>query len=146
MHPKIAELLSPYPVISYVPVQWADMDQNQHVNNVIYLKYMEVSRLDFFQKIDFFDFSGKKAGPILAESECKYIFPMSYPDTAWMGSRIKEMSETDFILETLLVSEKHLRISAKNESRIVVYDYAARKKVPMSLDLLESINQLRPGS
>ena len=49
MPPKIAELLSPYPVISHVPVQWADMDQNQHVNNVIYLKYMEVSRLDFFQ-------------------------------------------------------------------------------------------------
>ncbi|MDW3650665.1 MAG: thioesterase family protein [Bacteroidia bacterium] len=142
MNPKIAELLSPYPVISHVPVQWADMDQNQHVNNVIYLKYIEVSRLDFFQKIDFFDFSGKVAGPILAETECKYIYPMSYPDTAWMGSRIKEMTNTDFILETLLVSEKHLRVSAKNESRIVVYDYAQKKKVPMSAEMLEKIQKL----
>lgn len=142
MDAAIAELLSPYPVISKLDVQWADMDRNQHVNNVIYLKYVEVSRLDYFEKIGFMDFSGESPGPILAETECKYIFPMSYPDTAWMGSRIKEIKETEFLLETLLVSETHKRVSVKNESRIVVYDYGAKAKTPLGKGLLEKITAL----
>lgn len=146
MDAAIAELLASYPVVSKVPVQWADMDRNQHVNNVIYLKYVEVSRLDYFEKIDFMDFSGERPGPILAETECKYIFPMTYPDTAWMGSRITEIRNTEFQLETLLISEKHKRVAVKNESRIVVFDYGARQKTSLGKDLLNKIIKLEGRS
>lgn len=142
MDAAIAELLSPYPVISTVAVQWADMDRNQHVNNVIYLKYVEVSRLDYFEKIGFMDFTGKNPGPIIAETECKYIFPMTYPDTAWMGSRITKLGDTDFQLETLVVSERHKRVSAHNESRIVVFDYGAKQKIEVSEGLRNKIGTL----
>lgn len=143
---KITELLASYPVISQVPVQWADMDRNQHVNNVIYLKYVEVSRLHYFEKIDFMDFSGKHPGPILAELECKYIFPMTYPDTAWLGSKALEVRPKEFILETLIVSEQHQRVAAKNETRVVVYDYGKQKKVEMPASMREKIFQLEGRS
>lgn len=142
MDSSIAELLAPYPVISKVDVQWADMDRNQHVNNVIYLKYVEISRLDYFEKIGFMDFSGKNPGPIIAETECKYIFPMTYPDTAWMGSRVLQLKDTEFVLETLIVSEKHKRVSSKNESRIVVFDYGLKKKTEMKPSMRKQIEEL----
>ncbi|MEM6804571.1 MAG: thioesterase family protein, partial [Bacteroidota bacterium] len=142
MDEQIAQLLADYPIISHVPVQWADMDRNQHVNNVIYLKYVEVSRLDYFQAIGFFDFTGEKPGPILADTECKYIFPATYPDEIYMGSRISKMSDTDFILQTLLISKKHKKVVAKNESRVVVFDYGQQKKVSMGEEMKQRIAAL----
>ena len=64
-----------------IRVQWGDMDALQHVNNTVYLRWVESTRLLFFdQLID--GTVGKAAiGPILAWQDIKYIAPVVYPDT-----------------------------------------------------------------
>ncbi|GGD72752.1 acyl-CoA thioesterase [Maribacter cobaltidurans] len=34
-----------------LPVQWGDMDAAQHVNNTVYLRWMESARIEMFQKM-----------------------------------------------------------------------------------------------
>ena len=69
-------------------VHWIDMDIAKHVNNLVYMKWAETLRMNFFDEINI-DSSFVKGtiGPILGAQYCKYIFPMRYPDNAITGKK-----------------------------------------------------------
>ena len=63
-----------------LPVQWGDMDAAQHVNNRVYLRWIESARIAMFLKVNGETIAFKRIVPILAWQDCKYIFPVTYPD------------------------------------------------------------------
>jgi len=42
--------LKEYPVHVEIPVRWSDMDAFKHVNNVVYLKWVEIARIEYMTK------------------------------------------------------------------------------------------------
>jgi len=68
------------------------MDSAKHVNNLIYLKWTETSRILLFTQMMDTSFDGKE-GPILGWQDCKYIFPMTYPDTALVSTWVSEVKD-----------------------------------------------------
>ncbi|MFT4666766.1 MAG: acyl-CoA thioester hydrolase [Polaribacter sp.] len=140
---KTKSILSTFPVTSSIVVQWADMDAAQHVNNVIYLRWAEVSRVDYFDalKIEVVPTNGD-AGFILGWQDCKYIFPVTYPDTIHIGIRITEVKEDRLLMESHFFSEKHDRIVAISKQMVVTYDYVNLKKVVVPDLMRERINKL----
>ncbi|MEL7161682.1 MAG: thioesterase family protein, partial [Bacteroidota bacterium] len=102
------------------------------VNNLVYLRWAETVRVAYFVAIGMnVDFSGDVTGPILAWQDCKYIFPMTFPDVAIVGARVTEIGEDRFTLETGIFSEKHDRIAAVTQQVIVPYNYATLTKVSL---------------
>lgn len=126
----IQDLIQEYPSYVEIPVQWGDMDAMQHVNNIMYLRYMESSRIRFFSDVLKIGFSLEGVGAILAEIQCKYKFPLTYPDTVIATSRILPDSLDEFSvkIQHLVVSTKYERIAAEGIARIVFYDYSEKKK------------------
>lgn len=124
--------LTDYPLQYQYLVQWGDMDAAQHINNLVYMKWAESARIKVFEHYfgNTFDFS-KGIGPILAWQDCKYIFPMTYPDTAIIGVKIVEVLSDRFIMETAVFSKKHNRIASFGQQTIMAYDYGALKKVAL---------------
>ena len=60
-------MLKDYKLVVEIPVQWGDMDAAQHVNNVIYLKWVESARVSFFRKLNEGNLINEEhIGPILA--------------------------------------------------------------------------------
>jgi acyl-CoA thioester hydrolase len=49
------ELLKSFPVVVEIPVIWGDMDSFQHVNNVIYFRYFESARIQYFEAVGLMD-------------------------------------------------------------------------------------------
>ncbi len=45
-------LLKDFPVVTEIRVAWGEMDALQHVNNVVYFRYFETARLDYFEAIN----------------------------------------------------------------------------------------------
>jgi len=45
------ELLKTFPIVTKIPVIWGDMDSFQHVNNVIYFRYFESARIQYFETL-----------------------------------------------------------------------------------------------
>ena len=86
---NLKDFLKSFPVISRVPVQWGDMDSFAHVNNTVYFKYQEAARLKFMdmlmKNIDTTKFDvdsylkASNVGPILADTYCKFKYPLKYP-------------------------------------------------------------------
>lgn len=113
--------LKDFRVIKEVEVQWGDMDAAQHVNNVIYLRWGESARVVYFDKMGF-EVSGE-LGFILAWQDCKYIRPVTYPDTISIGVKIVEVEEYSFNMESYFFSEKQNRLIAISKQKVVTYDY-----------------------
>jgi acyl-CoA thioester hydrolase len=132
-----------FKIIEKYPVHWGDMDSANHVNNLIYLRWAESARIKYFEKMEMdTSFSSGGTGPILGWQECKYIFPMTYPDTAIVGARTVEIKEDRFFIECAIFSEKHNRIAAISKQSIIPYSYGELKKVEMPDPWLEEIAKI----
>lgn len=123
--------ISAAPINMEMPVLWGDMDSAQHVNNLIYLKWSETSRIRLFEEIDNIRFDGKN-GVILAWQDIKYIFPMTFPDNAVITAAITEIRDDRFFVESKIYSVKHQRIAAITKQSIIPYDYDLLQKAPLT--------------
>lgn len=118
-----------------IPVQWRDMDAAQHVNNVVYLKWVEAARIKFFTGLNGPNLKNEdNIGPILAWQECKYIKPVTYPDTVIVGIRKIQTLEDRIVTETHIYSKAQDALVAISNQRTVAYDFLARRKAMLPLN------------
>lgn len=138
------EELRKYPVVVKLPVQWGEMDVAGHINNLIYLRWTESGRIVYFEKMGMdTSFTSGEAGPILGWQDCKYIFPMTYPDTAIIGIRTIEVNDKFLIMESAVFSEKYQRIAAISQQKIVPYSYEKLSRIEMPESWREGIAKLK---
>ncbi len=124
-------------------VLWGDMDAANHVNNLIYLKWTETARLLYFEAMGMdVSFGPGVAGPILAWQDCKYTFPVTYPDTVHVGIRTIGVEQDRFTMECGVFSARHQRLAALGKQTIVPYDFGALKKVAMPAAWLTGIERI----
>ncbi|MEE9911298.1 MAG: acyl-CoA thioesterase [Deltaproteobacteria bacterium] len=137
------DVLSACTVTMNVPVAWGEMDAMGHVNNIIYFRYFETVRIEYFNRLNMMEYQHESGiGPILASTECRYKMPLQYPDTIIAGTKILSMEEDRFVMGYEVFSTKHKRIAADGEGVIVTYDYRNNKKVPIPAALREKIMDL----
>lgn len=135
--------LDDFKVTTEFPTHWGDMDSAQHINNLVYLRWAETARVIYFDKMGMnIAFGGAGAGPILAWQDCKYLLPMTHPDTAIVGVRTSEIKEDRFVLQTAVFSKRHNRIAAITHQDIVPYDYAKLAKVDLPAAWVEGIKAI----
>lgn len=61
------------------PMRWADMDAYGHINNTVYLAYLEQARIDvFFTKARGEGVEGLATGTVVAEHQIRYKRPISF--------------------------------------------------------------------
>ena len=61
------DVLRGFPIVITLPVQWGDQDVLGHVNNTVYLRWFESSRIADFERIGLSTaILTEKIGPILA--------------------------------------------------------------------------------
>ena len=65
---------------STVSVRWRDLDAFNHVNNSIYLTYLEEARLEWLQRLPG-EWMNAQGQPVMAASEINYRQPISWPST-----------------------------------------------------------------
>jgi len=126
---KYSEISDAALVLS-VPVLWGDMDSANHVNNLIYLRWTETARIQLFEKMMDTSFKGDK-GPILGWHDCKYIFPLTYPDTALVTMKVIQILMDRFMLEARVYSQKHQKLAAISMQSIIPYDYTQLTKIEL---------------
>jgi acyl-CoA thioester hydrolase len=134
--PVVAELVASYPVFVTTMVAWGDMDANSHVNNVVYFRYMEHVRLHYFGDMGFRSTqAGSGIGPILSWTDCRFRKPLEYPDTVTIATRISEILDDRFTMNTIIVSHKLQALAAEGQQKLVVYDYHNHVKAKMPDDI-----------
>jgi acyl-CoA thioester hydrolase len=124
LSPSATEFISAATVSHRQAIYWGEMDAFQHVNNTVYFRYFENVRIKHFEQLGVNKhFKQNTSGPILGNTQCKYLAPLVYPDNIIISSRITEVREKRFTMEYQIFSEKLDKIVANGSGEIVYYDY-----------------------
>ncbi len=121
-----------YPFTIEDNVEWDDMDAFQHVNNKVYFRYFEKIRIQYFEDKGLLDLvKEQQLGPILASTQCRFKFPLSYPDKILIGTSISDLHDDRFLMNYAVYSLGHQKMAAVGDGMIVCYDYARGEKAVM---------------
>lgn len=133
-----------FPVLIELPVQWGEMDAAGHVNNLIYLQWFESARAEYFTRMGQDIVFNEEDGPgfILGRQSCKYLFPVTYPDTVRVGVRVTDIGADRFTMHCKIWSARHQRLVAVAEGVIVTYNYHRREKVEVPEDMKKMIGMI----
>lgn len=124
--------LTQFPIVYEQKVAWGDMDAFGHVNNVMYYRYIESARIEYFDRLNVFD---QDVLTVVASSQCKYLKPVFYPDVLHIGAQVEEMRNSAIRMHYVLFSQQQQQIVADGEAVIVFVDKVAMKKalIPQQL-------------
>lgn len=124
--------LESFPVVIDLNVAWGEMDSYQHVNNTVYFRYFESARIVYLERIDFADrLKNDGIGPILGHTQCKYLKPLTFPDSICVGARTTEIRDDRYIMELKIYSHRHEAIAALGTADMVAFDYNDNCKVQL---------------
>ena len=137
------DLLATYPVVVRQAVVWGDMDSYRHVNNVVYFRYFENARLEYFRRMGWFEFERETGiGPILASTHARFRRALTYPDNIAITARLGTLGNDRFTLEHQIFSERLGEVATKGEATIVVFHHERGEKVKMPDELRRRIADL----
>ena len=116
-------------------VRFRDCDALGHVNNAVYLTYLEQARLHCWRELWQFGEAGSTLpGVIMARAEIDYRLPAHYGQTLEIRIALAAIGRTSFTYDYEIVDRgNHLIASARTVQ--VMYDYAAAKPVPIPDDI-----------
>jgi acyl-CoA thioester hydrolase len=111
-------------------VRFRDCDPMGHVNNAVYLTYLEQARFAYWRD----RLPGETPGVILARAEIDFKLPARYGDVLDIRMSLERIGRTSFTYAYEIVDQLG-RLVASARTVQVIYDYAAAKPVPISEDL-----------
>ncbi len=125
-------------------LSWGDMDALNHINNVNYFRYFENARLKYFESIGVIEeMEETKVGPILGATECKYLLPLTYPDTITVGVIVSQIREKRLTMQYAIYSQKLEKIAAEGSAEIIFVDSAIGRSTLISETILAAIKNLQ---
>ena len=138
--------LADFKVIIDQPVAWGDMDSFGHVNNVVYFRYFENARVEYFRHIGWWEYLETTGiGPIVGSTSARFRRPVKYPDTLRAGAKVLSFGTDRFTIRHVLVSKATGEMVTEGEAVVVCIDYRATTKVTVPDVLRERIEQLERG-
>jgi acyl-CoA thioester hydrolase len=114
-------------------VRFRDCDSFGHVNNAVYLTYLEQARFAYWQRLS--GQSGVLRTIILARMECDYRKPAVAGDRLIIRLRVTAIGNSSFTLEYEILNAKTRDVIAEARSVQVTYDYSAGRSVPIPDDM-----------
>lgn len=126
-------MLSPRmdPIFSHrLEVRFRDCDAMGHVNNAVYLTYLEQARFAHWRSIGRFGPRQDVPNVILARAEIDFRRPVRYGDLLEIRIGVAAVGRTSFTYEYEIVGEDG-NIVATAKSVLVMYDYQAATPVPI---------------
>jgi len=110
-------------------VEFRDIDVAGHVNNAVYLTYLETARIRYLIDVLGPEFA-YEVSLILARIAVDFRSPARFPETLEVGARVTRLGTTSFDMEHE-IRGGDARVVLEATSVLVAYDYEAH--APMTL-------------
>ncbi|MGH3046594.1 MAG: acyl-CoA thioesterase [Gaiellaceae bacterium] len=110
-------------------VEFRDVDTAEHVNNAVYLTYLETARIGYLREAlgDGFLY---QLSLILAHVTVDFRSPARFPETLEIGSRVPRVGTKSFAMDHE-VRGADGRLVVEASSVLVAYDYEAAASMPV---------------
>jgi acyl-CoA thioester hydrolase len=121
--------------------RWNDNDQYGHVNNVVHYEAMDTTINRWLIREAGLDPRGGTHMAVCAASSCRYLRPVSYPDTLEVGLRAGRVGTTSVTWELGLFVEGDPEPAATGSFTHVFVDPSTLRPVPLPTGLRSRIER-----
>ena len=122
-----------------IPVRWGDMDALGHVNNIMYFRFFESVRLEWYEKLGYAPLGEGDEGLVIVDNHAEYIQPVVYPAYLLVRMGGHSPGRSSFISTyTITVGDK---LTTRGSAKIVWVNNREMKSRPLPgviTQLLES--------
>ena len=131
-----------YPVELPLRIDWSELDLFGHVNNVAFMKYVQASRVNYWDTIGLTKlYDETRQGPMLASTACRFKKPLFYPGSIIVKARVDFIKTTSFGIHHIIVDHAG-DIAAEAEDVIVMFDFNTGAKIPFPPDMRSAVEKL----
>ena len=110
-----------------------DNDQYGHVNNVVYYSYFDTAVNGFLIEASGCDVRELPAIGIVAETSCKFMSELSFPDTVYAGLALERLGNSSVVYRIGLFRNQSTEPAAIGRFVHVYVDSTTRRPVPIPL-------------
>lgn len=136
-----------YQVTVDAQVRFRDTDALGHVNNAVYLSWMELGRMAFSDTI-LPEIDWTKVGFILAHVSIDYLEPVFLGDKVKVYMKAEKVGGKSVVLNCLITKtdKKGERPAAKGNNVIVAFDYETNKSLAIPESWKKAMESFSPNS
>jgi acyl-CoA thioester hydrolase len=113
-------------------VEFRDVDAAQHVNNAVYLTYLETARIDYLRQVLAVE-DLEQLAVIVANVNVDFRSPALFGETLEIGARVPRVGTKSFEMEHEIRADNG-RLVAEAGSVLVTYDYDGGAPMPVPND------------
>jgi len=127
-----------------IQLRFRDTDAMGHVNNATAVSYLETGRVRFFSEL----LGARRVEDIpfiIAEVSCRYRVPILLQDRVRVRMWITDVSRSTFRFRYELFDPGDGRVFVEAETVQVMYDYAAKRPVPLDAAFLAPLRDYVGG-
>jgi len=123
-----------------VPTRWSDADALGHINNVMYIRYLECGRLDYFLKVCGMSLeAGQCQGMVLAKLETGFLRQVHHPADLEVATRISRLGNSSFDIDAVIFNQQDVVISSC--SVCVWFDFIENLSMPIPTDIRKMLTE-----
>jgi acyl-CoA thioester hydrolase len=140
--PSLAARRADFRVIRPIPTRWMDNDHYGHVNNVAYYSFFDTAVNGFLLEATGTDIRNLQAIGIVAESSCRFLSAVSFPDTIHAGLGIERMGARSVVYRIALFRNADDEACAIGRFVHVYVDREARRPVEIPDPIRAAVGRL----
>lgn len=125
-----------------IQVRYADLDPQGHVNNTIYLTYLESARLGYYEQAGIWDKEVQlRTGMVVAHIDIDYLAPIYLGDDIRVGLKMERIGHKSLTFKFLIESTPDSKPLARGTSVMVAFDNQLEKSRLVPDEWRSKINQ-----
>lgn len=117
-----------------IPIRWGDMDAYGHVNNTIYFRYCEQTRVEWLETMGLVVLPRGHA-PVIINAACTFLIPLTYPGTVEIRMFAGKLGRSSVDTHYEMRLKGSDTIYAEGASKVVWMDAETGKSVPIPADI-----------
>ena len=117
---NIIESLEDFLFHHNIQTRWKDMDSFGHINNAVYLTYIEDARTTLFKR---WNLKGQNKSVIVASLKIDYFTQIKHPSKLIIGSKISRIGNRSFDIQSAIFIDGLKKPAALSLVICVCYDY-----------------------
>jgi acyl-CoA thioester hydrolase len=134
-----------YPHLLEIPTRWHDNDVYGHVNNVDYYAFFDTVINEWLIRQGGLDIHRGETIGLCAESHCRFLAPVSFPDVVEAGLRVGHLGRSSVRYEIELYRQGQEEPLAEGWFVHVFVDRGERKPREIPAPIREALERLVPG-
>ena len=103
-----------------IQTRWKDMDSFGHINNAVYLTYIEDARTTLFKR---WNLNSQNKSVIVASLKIDYFTQIKHPSKLIIGSKISRIGNSSFDIQSAIFIDGLKEPAALSLVICVCYDY-----------------------